>query len=83
MPMTPPTISPDMKTVLRRLKLGRMLDTLPHLQPSDFPALRRRATDTLQVNLGYRCNQRCLHCHDDLLAKPGRPGGAGGPATNF
>jgi len=27
--MTPDTISPDLKTVLRRLKLGRMLDTLP------------------------------------------------------
>lgn len=27
--MNPQTISPDMKTVLRRLKLGRMLDTLP------------------------------------------------------
>ncbi len=27
--MTPETISPDLKTVLRRLKLGRMLDTLP------------------------------------------------------
>ena len=28
-----------------------------------FPALRRRGFTTLQVNLGYRCNQRCLHCH--------------------
>ncbi len=27
--MDPQTISPDMKTVLRRLKLGRMMDTLP------------------------------------------------------
>ena len=27
--MTPDSISPDLKTVLRRLKLGRMLDTLP------------------------------------------------------
>jgi radical SAM/Cys-rich protein len=40
-----------------------MLDTLPRLLPSDFPALRRRRPDTLQVNLGYRCNQQCLHCH--------------------
>jgi len=23
----------------------------------------RRATQTLQVNLGYRCNQACVHCH--------------------
>ncbi|WVM89229.1 hypothetical protein UMZ34_00395 [Halopseudomonas pachastrellae] len=29
----------------------------------DFPPLRRGALDTLQVNLTYRCNQRCLHCH--------------------
>jgi radical SAM/Cys-rich protein len=37
--------------------------TLPLLQASDFPAIRRRRPDTLQVNLGYRCNQVCLHCH--------------------
>jgi len=37
--------------------------TLPLLVRSDFPALRRRAVDTLQINLGYRCNQSCLHCH--------------------
>ena len=28
-----------------------------------FPALRRGRLDTLQVNLGYRCNQSCSHCH--------------------
>jgi radical SAM/Cys-rich protein len=28
-----------------------------------FPALERRRLETLQVNLGYRCNQSCLHCH--------------------
>jgi radical SAM/Cys-rich protein len=37
--------------------------TLPLLQNSDFPALKRRALSTLQVNLGYRCNQTCVHCH--------------------
>ena len=37
--------------------------TLPLLQVSDFPALGRGAVTTLQVNLGYRCNQSCLHCH--------------------
>jgi len=37
--------------------------TLPLLVRTDFPALRRRSVDTLQVNLGYRCNQSCLHCH--------------------
>ena len=42
-----------------------MLATLPLLENSDFPALRRRPLQTLQVNLGYRCNQQCLHCHVD------------------
>lgn len=37
--------------------------TLPLLQPTDFPALRRGRLETLQVNLGYLCNQSCLHCH--------------------
>lgn len=40
-----------------------MRATLPLLEVTDFPAIARRATRTLQVNLGYRCNQRCLHCH--------------------
>lgn len=39
--------------------------TLPLLQNTDFPALRRGKLQTLQVNLGYRCNQQCLHCHVD------------------
>lgn len=37
--------------------------TLPLLEVSDFPSIKRSKTDTLQVNLGYLCNQRCLHCH--------------------
>lgn len=37
--------------------------TLPLLIDSDFPAIRRKALETLQVNLGYKCNQSCLHCH--------------------
>jgi radical SAM/Cys-rich protein len=37
--------------------------TLPLLVRTDFPALRRRRLETLQVNLGYTCNQSCLHCH--------------------
>lgn len=40
-----------------------MLATLPLLENSRFPALRRKRLETLQVNLGYRCNQQCLHCH--------------------
>ncbi|HUP30682.1 MAG TPA: arsenosugar biosynthesis radical SAM (seleno)protein ArsS [Usitatibacter sp.] len=37
--------------------------TLPLLANTDFPPLRRRALETLQVNVGYVCNQTCLHCH--------------------
>jgi radical SAM/Cys-rich protein len=37
--------------------------TLPLLLDTRFPALRRRKLETLQVNLGYVCNQTCLHCH--------------------
>jgi len=37
--------------------------TLPLLKQTDFPAIRRGPLTTLQVNLGYRCNQSCLHCH--------------------
>ena len=40
-----------------------MRPTLPLLAQTDFPALRRKALDTLQVNLGYKCNQSCVHCH--------------------
>ena len=40
-----------------------MIATLPLLKSTDFPPLRRRVLETLQVNLGYRCNQSCLHCH--------------------
>lgn len=44
--------------------------TLPLLKQTDFPAITRRALDTLQVNLGYKCNQACLHCH--VNASPDR-----------
>jgi len=37
--------------------------TLPLLLKTEFPALRRRRLETLQVNLGYVCNQTCVHCH--------------------
>lgn len=36
---------------------------LPLLKASTFPAIRRNTLTTLQVNLGYRCNQSCVHCH--------------------
>ena len=37
--------------------------TLPLLADTDFPPLSRRRLETLQVNVGYVCNQSCLHCH--------------------
>jgi len=40
-----------------------MRDTWPLLKQTDFPALKRRTPEILQVNLGYLCNQSCLHCH--------------------
>jgi len=37
--------------------------TLPRLNELSFPTIERRTLETLQVNLGYKCNQACLHCH--------------------
>ncbi len=37
--------------------------TLPLMRHFGFPALRRSRLETLQVNLGYKCNQSCVHCH--------------------
>ena len=40
-----------------------MRDTWPLLDKIAFPPIRRGRLDTLQVNVGYRCNQSCVHCH--------------------
>ena len=40
-----------------------MHQTLALLDRHSFPEIRRRRLQTLQVNLGYRCNQSCVHCH--------------------
>ncbi|MDG2250715.1 MAG: arsenosugar biosynthesis radical SAM protein ArsS [Gammaproteobacteria bacterium] len=40
-----------------------MLDTRPLLLKTDFPAINRNVLETLQVNLGYKCNLSCTHCH--------------------
>ena len=40
-----------------------MRETKHLLFPGDFPKIQRTALKTLQVNLGYRCNQSCTHCH--------------------
>jgi radical SAM/Cys-rich protein len=42
-----------------------MKSTLQYLTPSDFPRIQRGKLETLQINLGYLCNQQCLHCHVD------------------
>ena len=40
-----------------------MHDTLPLLEKTRFPVIRRAHLETLQINLGYKCNQSCVHCH--------------------
>lgn len=40
-----------------------MLDTRERLLNSDFPAVQRGRLESLQVNLGYKCNLSCTHCH--------------------
>jgi radical SAM/Cys-rich protein len=47
-----------------------MRDTWPLLDRIHFPPIRRGRLDTLQVNVGYRCNQSCVHCH--VAAGPNR-----------
>ena len=37
--------------------------TFPLVQVTDFPRIRRGRLETVQVNVGYRCNQSCVHCH--------------------
>ena len=46
--------------------------TLPLLQPTDFPPLHRGRLETVQVNVGYRCNQSCVHCHVEAGPAPHR-----------
>lgn len=40
-----------------------MRDTWPQLAQTDFPLIQRGRITTLQLNLGYRCNLSCIHCH--------------------
>jgi len=35
-----------------------------------FPQIKRDNLETLQINIGYKCNQACTHCHVD--ASPNR-----------
>lgn len=40
-----------------------MQDTTALLFPTDFPPISRTKLEILQVNLGYKCNLSCSHCH--------------------
>jgi len=35
----------------------------PLIKNTNFPSIKRSFLETIQVNLGYKCNQSCLHCH--------------------
>ena len=37
---------------------------------TNFPQIKRDYLETLQINIGYKCNQACSHCHVD--ASPSR-----------
>jgi len=41
----------------------RMIPVIDLLEEISFPEITRGNAGTLQVNLGYRCNQSCVHCH--------------------
>ncbi len=47
-----------------------MNQTLHLMKSRGFPHIRRKVLETLQVNLGYKCNQACFHCH--VNASPDR-----------
>ncbi|MGH8503195.1 MAG: arsenosugar biosynthesis radical SAM (seleno)protein ArsS [Gammaproteobacteria bacterium] len=42
---------------------------MPLLKHTDFPAIRRGRLETLQINVGYKCNQACFHCHVNASPK--------------
>tara|TARA_B100000965_G_scaffold264890_1_gene223722 strand:+ start:2165 stop:3109 length:945 start_codon:yes stop_codon:yes gene_type:complete len=35
------------------------------LTKTKFPKIKRENLETLQINIGYKCNQACSHCHVD------------------
>jgi len=53
----------DRLPAIRKHHLRFGLRPRPLLDQVPFPAIRRGKLDTLQVNVGYRCNQSCFHCH--------------------
>ena len=40
-----------------------MHDVYPLLEKTNFPDISRDKLRRVQINLGYKCNQSCLHCH--------------------
>ena len=46
-----------------------MHDVYPLLKYTDFPEIYRNKLKTVQVNLGYKCNQACVHCHVNASPK--------------
>jgi radical SAM/Cys-rich protein len=58
-----------------------MHPTLPLLEKIPFPAIRRGRLETLQLNVGYRCNQSCFHCH--VNAGPNRTEEMGGEVADL
>lgn len=61
--------TPSQVVPLPRSLISPMHACFPSIRTSDFPPLRRGRLDTVQVNLGYRCNQACVHCHVDAGPK--------------
>ncbi len=55
--------------------LPLMRDTCRCSKQIPFPPIRRGRLDTLQVNVGYRCNQSCVHCHVNAEPQPHRGDG--------
>ncbi len=42
------------------------IDTLKvnrYSMKTTFPKIKKESIDTLQINIGYKCNQACKHCH--------------------
>ncbi len=46
-----------------------MHNVYPLLKYTDFPNIYREKLETLQINLGYKCNQSCVHCHVNASPK--------------
>ena len=58
-----PSVVPGKYDAVIPFRMSEMHDPLPLLSPTTFPPVNRARLTTLQVNLGYRCNQSCVHCH--------------------